>query len=67
MSDAILLPAPVLYPERKAPREKPLDKLMVAVGSWAVGHGAAWRTRRLDAIARGASRIRVGHHDLLAI
>lgn len=28
---------------------------------------AAWRARRLDAIARGASTIRVGHQDLLAI
>lgn len=28
---------------------------------------AAWRMRRLDAIARGASTIRVGHQDLLMI
>lgn len=28
---------------------------------------AGWHTRRLDAIARGASTIRVGHQDLLAL
>jgi preprotein translocase subunit SecA len=62
MSDALILPAPLLYPERPARREPMLDRLAASVISVAAARGTAWRARRLGRIlptvARHAAALR---------
>jgi preprotein translocase subunit SecA len=63
MSDALILPAPQLYPERPATREQVLDRMVASVTSVAVAHGTHWRARRLmgilEPVARHAATLRV--------
>ncbi len=63
MTDALILPAPLLYPERIARREKLLDRVAASVISVAAAQGTHWRARRaagiLEPVARHAASFRV--------
>jgi preprotein translocase subunit SecA len=62
MSDALTLPAPLIYRERAALREAPLDRAAAAAMSVVIARGTRWRGARLaavlDPVARFGSAMR---------